>query len=224
MLEATSPLHTLFFGIIMKTRYLFSVGLGILIGVMLIAFVSTKSARPPEFQGSLIEPPTPAKDFLLHDQYGRPFQLSEQKGKVVLLFFGYTFCPDVCPTTLIAFKNIREALGDQAQHVVFVFVTVDPNRDTPEQLKSHLNLFSSDIIGLTDESDILSQVWTDYYVDPQIEPGANTAGYLVDHSGRVFVIDHQGNLRLTFPFGMTSEEMLQDIETLLAEKPKINGN
>ena len=201
----------------MKTRYILLLGVGILLGVGLIALVSTRAPRPTEFQGSLIDPPIPAKDFILHDQNGEPFSLSGQRGKVVLLFFGYTFCPDVCPTTLVAFQKMSEALGDQGEQVAFVFVTVDPNRDTPEQLKKHLALFSPDIYGLTDDPEPLGAVWADYYVEPKIQPGANTAGYLVEHPSRVYVIDQEGNLRLTFPFGMTAEAMLEDVQHLLDE-------
>lgn len=199
----------------MKTRYVLLLGIGIFLGVALIALVSTRAPRPVEFQGSVIEPPIPAKDFTLHDQNGDPFTLSGQHGKVVLLFFGYTFCPDVCPTTLVAFQKISESLGDQADQVAFVFVTVDPNRDTPEQLKKHLALFSPDIYGLTDDPEPLEAAWADYYVDPKIQPGANTAGYLVEHPSLVYVIDKQGNLHLTFPFGMTAEAMLADVQALL---------
>lgn len=216
VLEAIST-HSFFSESIMKTRDLVLLGLGILLGIALIALVSTRTAPLPEFQGSLIEPSSPAKDFLLHDQNGQPFRLSDQRGKVVLLFFGYTFCPDVCPTTLVAFQKIHEALGAQSEEVAFVFVTVDPNRDTPAQLKSHLALFSPDFIGLTDEQAPLSAVWADYFIQPEIRPGANTAGYLVEHTTRVYVIDRAGHLRLTFPFGQTAEAMLQDVQRLLEE-------
>lgn len=200
-----------------KIRSLLLLGLGVFLGVFLIARVSTQAGKPPAFQGSLIEPLTPAKDFLLYDQNGQAFRLSEQRGKVVLLFFGYTFCPDVCPPTLVAFQKIAEGLGEQASEVAFVFVTVDPDRDTPEQLKTHLALFSPDIIGLTGDPDSLSTVWADYYIQPAIEPGANTAGYMVEHTSRVYVIDRDGNLRLTFPFGLSAGAMLQDVQTLLDE-------
>lgn len=199
----------------MKLRAYALLGVGILLGILLIALVSTRTAPPPNFQGSLIDPPVPAKDFELHDQNGQPYRLSDQRGKVVLLFFGYTFCPDVCPATLVAFREIHDGLGQDAEKVDFVFVTVDPNRDTPEQLKNHLALFSPAFIGLTDDPETLSAVWADYYIDPQIVPGAGAAGYTVDHSSRVYVIDQQGDLRLTFPFGLSSEAMLQDIKTLL---------
>jgi len=202
----------------MKIRSLTLLGLAVLVGFLLIAIVSTQTGKAPNFQGSLIEPPTPAKDFLLHDQHGQPFHLSDQRGKVVLLFFGYTFCPDVCPATLVSFKKIREGLGNHANQVKFVFVTVDPDRDTPEQLKTHLGLFSPDFVGLTDDLNQLETVWADYFIDPQKQPGAGTAGYLVEHTTRLYVIDQQGNLRLTFPFGLSYEAMLQDVQQLLNEK------
>jgi protein SCO1/2 len=201
----------------MNTRYFILLGIGILLGIAMVALVSTRMAPPPDFQGSLIDPPIPAKDFLLHDQNGQPFRLSDHRGKVVLLFFGYTFCPDVCPATLVAFQKISEALDTEAEQVAFVFITVDPNRDTPEQLKTHLALFSPTFYGLTDEPEPLETVWADYFVQPSIQPGANTAGYLVEHTSRVYVIDKDGNLRLTFPFGMATEAMTQDVQNLLGE-------
>ena len=192
-------------------------GLAALAGFLLIGLVSTQTSKPPEFNGSLIEPSIPGKDFSLHDQHGQPFRLSDQRGKVVLLFFGYTFCPDVCPTTLIAFKQISEGLGSRSDQVAFVFITVDPDRDTPEQLKTHLTLFSPALVGLTDDVAQLETVWKDYFINPQKQPGAGTAGYLVEHTGRVYVIDREGDLRLTFPFGLSSEAMLQDVQHLLEE-------
>ncbi len=202
----------------MKTRSFVFLGIALLLAVLLIALVSTQAAKPPVFQGSVIEPPTQAKEILLHDQHGQPFQLSDQRGKVVLLFFGYTFCPDVCPATLVAFRQIHEKLSERANEIAFVFVTVDPDRDTPEQLNTHLALFSPDFIGLTDDLPQLETAWANYFVDPKKQPGAGQAGYTVEHTSRVYVIDQAGNLRLTFPFGMSSEAMTQDVLTLLDEK------
>lgn len=201
----------------MKARSLFLLGIGVLLGVLLIALVSTRAAPSPEFQGSLINPPVPATDFLLTDQQGMPFRLSDQRGKVVLVFFGYTFCPDVCPATLVDFKWIQNELGDRAGEVQFVFITVDPQRDTAAQLKTHLAAFSPAFIGLRGDPEVLSQVWQAYGVSPEIRPGAGVAGYLVDHAARVFVIDRRGNLRLTFPFGLGAEAMYLDVVQLLDE-------
>jgi len=192
-------------------------GFTALAGFILIAVVSTQSAKPPVFQGSLIDPPILAKDFLLHDQNGQPFRLSDQHGKVVLLYFGYTYCPDVCPATLVDFKRIREGLGDRVNEVEFVFITVDPDRDTTDQMKNYLGGFAPNFIGLRDEPPVLQQVWADYGIAPQKQPGAGTAGYLVDHPARVYVIDRSGNLRLTFPFGLAAEAMLHDVLVLFAD-------
>jgi len=98
------------------------------------------TAGTPSFRGTVLDPPQAVQDFTLTDQNGQPFRLSDQKGNVVLLLFGYTFCPDVCPTTLGTWKRVYEALGADAKNVRFVFVTVDPDCDKPERLKQHVEL------------------------------------------------------------------------------------
>ena len=116
------------------------------------------------FQGSLIDPPVPAADFELTDQYGKPFRLSDQQGKIVFIFFGYTNCPDVCPVTLSDFMKIKQQLGEQAPDVKFVFITVDPERDGQEHLRKYLQRIDPDFIGLSGEHADLERVWDDYGV------------------------------------------------------------
>lgn len=172
------------------------------------------------YQGSLIDPPVPAIDFTLTDQYGEPFRLSEQKGNVVLIFFGYTHCPDVCPITLSEFRLIKRELGENASRVRFVFVTVDPERDTREAIRSYLKNFDSEIIGLTGTQEQLKQVWSDYWVYAEKQETGSAAGYLVDHTARVYAIDTEGNLLLTYPFGMEIEKLISDVEYLLQERTR----
>ena len=109
----------------------------VIAGIFVVAMVamvlfSQSAGNEYHFQGSRIDPPIAAPDFTLTQANGEEFQLSEQRGKVVLIFFGYTFCPDVCPTTLAEYKVIHEELGEAAEQVEFVYITVDPERDTPE--------------------------------------------------------------------------------------------
>lgn len=193
------------------------IGVGVLVGVAL-ALIGWQVFNPYQYQGSLIEPPIPAADFELTDQHGDGFRLSDQQGKVVLIFFGYTHCPDVCPVTLSEFLRVKEALGEQAGQVRFVFVTVDPERDTPQRLGQHLQNFDPDFIGLTGERAALEQVWADYGVYAARAETDSAAGYLVDHTARIYAIDKQGNWRLTYPFGMEVEKLIQDVIHLVAEK------
>src|SRR3972149_9089604 len=133
------------------------VSLGAILGTELFA-------RPSVFQGSLIVPSVPAQDFTFTDQYGQPFELSDQQGKVILMFFGYTNCPDVCPLTLADFKQLKSQLGEAAEQVSFVFITVDPERDTQERIKEYLANFDPAIVGLTGEHHELEHIWQDYGV------------------------------------------------------------
>jgi protein SCO1/2 len=169
------------------------------------------------YQGSLIDPPVPAADFELTDQHGQTFRLSDQRGKVVLIFFGYTHCPDVCPVTLSEFKQIKSKLGNQVDDISFVFITVDPERDTLEKLGDHLANFDAGFIGLSGDRSSLEEVWMSFGVYQAKQETGSAAGYLVDHTARVYAIDVDGNWRLTYPFGMESDKLFQDVRHLIQE-------
>ena len=194
------------------------IGIGALIGLAAILGVWQVAERNYTYQGSLIDPPAVAADFELVDQNGQPFRLSDQHSQVVLIFFGYTNCPDVCPVTLSDFRRVKQQLGDQAGDVRFVFITVDPERDSQERLKAYLQGFDPAFVGLSGEPDTLQPVWTDYGVLVEKQETASAAGYLIDHTARVYAIDRQGNWRLTYPFGMEPEKMARDVAHLLKEK------
>lgn len=176
------------------------------------------ACTPAGFRGSAIEPALPAVDFQLTDTSGSTFQLSDHQGDVVLLFFGYANCPDFCPTTLAEYKNIHEQLGERAADVRFVFVTVDPDRDSPAAIDQFVHAFDPSFIGLTGTEEQLQLVWQGYFVGriPQVVEDSDLA-YLVSHATRIYVVDKAGNLRLTFPFGMGVADMTHDINLLLAE-------
>lgn len=187
-----------------------------MLGVALILTGWQYIQLPYTFRGSLIDPPVQAADFELSDQHGQPFRLSDQDGQVVLLFFGYTHCPDVCPLTLSDFKLIKSDLGDQADRVRFVFVTVDPERDTREVIGQYMQNFDPDFIGLTADRATLEQVWKDYGVYQAKQDVGSAAGYLVDHTARTYLVDQQGNWRLTYPFEMEYGDISKDIRYLLS--------
>ncbi len=190
--------------------------IGLILVLVSVLLVSCNTAYT--YQGSLIDPPVEAADFTLTEQDGSGFTLSEQQGKVVLIFFGYANCPDVCPTTLADFKRVHEALGDQADDVKFVFITVDPERDTPEIIANYVSAFNTDFVGLSGTEAELQPVWDAYYVVRNKIESDSALGYLMEHSARVMVIDRQGNLRMTFPFGMAPEAITEDVQHLLAEE------
>jgi protein SCO1/2 len=193
----------------MKSKLLLLV-VGAAAGLALAAAGQGWFARPYAFQGSYIEQAVAAPDFALTDQNAQPYQLSAQHGSVVLLFFGYTSCPDVCPATLTAFKQVRAELGAAADQVQFVMVTTDPQVDTAPKLAGFLSEINPTVRGLTGSRAELEPVWADYgvYVAPVV-PGA------IDHSARIYAVDLQGNLRLTFPADMAPADMAQDVQQLL---------
>jgi protein SCO1/2 len=168
------------------------------------------------FRGTLLDPPPPVQDFTLTDQHGQPFRLSDHQGQVVLLFFGYTFCPDVCPVTLGIWKRVHEALGEDARQVRFVFITVDPERDTPERLRQYLAILNEDFIGLTGMPEVLQPVYQTFGVYFEKDSATESAaGYLVNHTASAFVVDRAGQWRLRHAYGTAAEDILHDIVQLL---------
>lgn len=193
-------------------------GIGVVLGVAIILGAWFIVNRNYTYQGVLIDPPAPAANFTLTDQNGKPFQLSDQRGKVVLIFFGYTNCADVCPITMTEFKKIKAGLGNKASDVEFVFVSVDPERDTPERMKVYVDSFDPGFTGLTGERAALEPVWKAYGVYVEKQAPDSSGGYEVNHPTRTYVIDVKGNWRLNYPFGTDANILVEDILHLLQEK------
>ena len=163
----------------------------------------------PSLRGSVIDPPLPAAEIKLTDSTGQPFSLSRQRGKVILVFFGYTNCPDECPLTMANLKLAVEALGADASRAVVLMVTTDPERDTPEAMRSFLDRFNTEFRGLTGPLEDLEGVWKDYGVT--VMDGGET------HSNYVYVIDESGNLVETILADAGPADIAADIQALLDE-------
>jgi protein SCO1/2 len=173
-------------------------------------------AASPAFRGGSLDPPRAAPEVVLRAHDGTEFRLSRYRGDVVVLNFGYTFCPDVCPTTLAELAQVRARLGAAAARVRVAFVTVDPERDVPERLRAYMQAFDRTFVGLTGTPEQLAAVQKAYgVVARKHTPRGTSAAYLVDHSAAVYVIDPDGRLRLTFPFGTSIDDMSHDIGLLL---------
>ena len=196
------------------------VGLGIFVVVGFAALITFLFARPDEFRGTTYTEPYPvAPEFELTRANGEPFQLSEQRGKIVLLFFGYTSCPDVCPTTMAELKQALDRLSPHnLEDVQVVFITVDPERDTPERVQEYVNHFNDGFIGLSGEPDELAKIWNDYGVYREIVEGTSAAGYLVNHTARVTMIDQDGNLRVSFDFETPVDDLVHDMQLILKKE------
>lgn len=188
--------------------------------------VNTKSGFPDlddynlKFHGSPIDPPIAAPDFTLDftldDQTGRSFRLSNQRGNLVVLFFGYTSCPDVCPATLAQFRQVKNGLGPDAERVRFVYVTIDPERDTSEHLRTYVERFDPTFYGLSGTKEALQDVWADYdvYVNKVAMPDS-PLGYSVDHSVLAHVIDTDGQIVGFYPFNIPPQYVTRDLKRLL---------
>lgn len=174
-------------------------------------------APPAGLRGAAYDEPfPPAPEIELTRENGSKFRLSEMRGNVVLLFFGYTACPDVCPTTMAELKTAVDELGEEkAKHVKVVFVTVDPQRDSPERLQEYLNHFHKDFIGLTGTEPELAKVWGAYGIFREITDAESAAGYGVDHTARVTLIDINGNLRTSFGLDTPVDDIVHDVNFLL---------
>lgn len=188
---------------------------GVLAGLMIAGGLVL--TQPYTYNGSLIDPAIPAPDFVLQQAGGEEYRLSEQRGKAVVMFFGYTTCPDVCPATLAEMKQVRANLMDKDERVDYLFITVDPERDTPERMQQYLAGFDQTFIGLSAPLDVLEEVYAGYGVYRAVSEESSAAGYLVDHTSRVYVVDPSGGLRLTYPFGTAPEDIAADLRQLLKE-------
>src|SRR5690606_10801736 len=179
----------------------------------------TPTAGETSFYGATLDPPRAAPDFALIDQHGNEFRLSDYQGDVVGLFFGYTSCPDVCPGTLAQYRHVKRTLGQEAERVQFVFVSVDPEHDTRQRLYEYINLFDPEFKGLTGDLDALEAVWRAYgvYIEKVEAPPGSSVGYLVNHTAVSYVVDASGQLRLIHFYGMPDDQVIHDLRLLLEE-------
>jgi protein SCO1 len=174
------------------------------------------SKQPAQFDSVDITGADYAKDFHLTDASGKPRTLADYHGKVVLLFFGYTQCPDVCPTTMADLKNVMQTLGPDADRVQVLFVTLDPARDTPELLAQYVPGFDSRFVGLraADEA-ATAQTAKDFKVFYQKVDGKTPDGYTLDHTAGTYVFDPDGRVRLFIRQGQTAQAISHDVKLLL---------
>jgi len=156
-----------------------------------------------------------AKDFALTDHNGKPRTLQDFRGKIVMVFFGYTQCPDVCPTSMVEMVNIKQLLGPDGDKLQGLFVTVDPERDTPELLKAYMENFDPTFLALYTTPDKLAALTKDFKVYYKKVPGPTPTSYTMDHTAGSYVYDTEGRLRLFTRYGTKPELTAADIRLLL---------
>jgi protein SCO1 len=201
----------------MDRRILFFFGV---LAALMIGIAVYQANLPPALNGGVIEPPKPMPDFTLQSASG-PVSLSDFRGKLVVVFFGFTNCTDVCPLTLAAFRQAFTELGDQAMDVQVLFISVDHRRDTPEVVHGYTSNFHPDFIGLAGSKQQIDQVTRDfgvyYELGEPLEGDDDHAhgAYNVEHTTTVQVLDRQGNLVLTWSYGMPPDKLASDLKVLL---------
>jgi protein SCO1/2 len=173
------------------------------------------SGGGPAFRSTDITGAELGRDFKLIDHNGQPRTLADFRGKVLVVFFGFTHCPDVCPITLSELARALKRLGADAQRVQVVMITVDPERDTPEVLKQYVTALDPGFLGLTGDPQAIAETARDFKVFYQKSPGATPQAYSVDHSSGTFVYDPAGRLRLLVGYGQGADVFAHDIGQLL---------
>lgn len=186
----------------------------VLVLLLVAGIAITQSLLPPTLRGTVIEPPKPMPDFTLQSING-PVSLSDFRGKIVVLYFGYTSCPDVCPTTLANLRRALNDLGEKADQVQVILVAVDWQKDTPERVASYLSAFHPDFVGLSGTQAQIDAVTKDFFIFYQINPPDENGYYTVDHTATTQVLDREGRLMLTWPYGLSADELLEDLKVLV---------
>jgi protein SCO1/2 len=171
----------------------------------------------PKFTGSDVTGAGFGKDFALTDATGKPRTLADFRGKVVIVFFGYTHCPDVCPTTLAELAEMMKRLGPDADRVQVLFVTVDPERDTPALLAQYVPAFDKRFLGLYGNADALAATAKEFKVVYQKQPGPTPGTYTMDHSAGTYLYDPEGRLRVYMSYGQGADAFTHDVRVLLKQ-------
>lgn len=188
---------------------------GLLIGMGLVALWGIPRLTPHAFHGTLLQSPSEAHDFTLTSNTGQQVSLSDFRGKLVLLYFGYTFCPDVCPTTLAEIAAAMKILGKNAGDVQVIMISVDPERDTPAKLAEYVAHFDPRFLGVTGTPEKIAEIATLYGIFYQKNEGSDATGYLIDHTATVTVVDQDGHVKLVLPFGTGAKDIADDLTYLI---------
>ena len=193
-----------------------AVGAAAIVGTAPAHAAASATGAAPALKAGVFDPPAPAPAFVLRGSDGsNDVGPARFKGRVVLMSFGFTHCPAVCPTTLATLAHARKELGGAAADVQVLFVTVDPERDDAARLKAYVAAFDSSFVGATGRPDALAAVRKQYGVTANKVAMGET--YAVDHTSSVYVIDRQGRLRAMMPYGRSAKDYVHDLRVLLAQ-------
>ncbi len=181
-----------------------------------------QEVSPPSYadqlRGAVFNPPRSLDDFTFTSTEGEPFSLSDHQGQVILLYFGYRTCPDFCPTTFAELKRVYTELNEPADKLKIAFVTVDPERDTIENMTLYTHAFHQDFIGLRDDSAALQQLMRELgVVVEKRQLGDSSLSYLIDHTVSVFLIGVDGRLEVQYLYGTDYQDIVHDLRLILGD-------
>jgi protein SCO1 len=201
----------------MSVRRLASFLTSALAFALVVACAALAGCAPdgPKFQSSDVTGSTFGRNFDLIDATGKPRTLADYRGKAVVIFFGYTQCPDVCPTTLAELAEVMKRLGPDAERVQVLFVTVDPERDTQDLLANYVPAFDPRFMGLYGDAAATERTAKEFRIIYQKQPGATPGSYTMDHSAGTYIFDPQGRLRLYVSYGQGPDVFAHDLRELL---------
>ncbi len=206
---------------IRKIAFVALIALAAISGVLVAKFIVDPPQYTPISQsgGMVVSNPRQIPDYPLVDMNGQPFKLSQLRGRSVLIFFGYTFCPDVCPLTLAELKQIKALLGPKATDVAVLYVSVDPERDTPEVLKRYIGAFDPDFLSATSDIETVRRFATEFGAAfEKQKPAGTSASYLVAHTSFTYLLDRDGRWRMTFAFKTPVEEVARETLRITQER------
>ena len=182
------------------------------------ALLAACSSEAPKFRSTDITGADFGKELALTGHDGKPRSLADFRGKLVVLSFGYTHCPDICPTTLADMAAVMKQLGSDAARVQVLFVTVDPERDTPDILANYVPAFDPGFLGLSGDAAATQRAAKEFKIFYEKRQGGAPGVYTVDHSGQSYVLDAQGRLRLFVRHDRIAQDLAEDLRTLLKGK------
>lgn len=188
-------------------------GVGVIALIMLLTAPLTGCDRG--FAGMAIDPPKPMPAFTFTRVDGTSFSTAPAAGQYTVLFFGYTHCPDICPTTMADFVRVKQTLGDEAARVRFVLISVDPDRDTPQVTTDYARKFDPSFIGVSADPMTTAAILQAYGIASAPEVSSDHAAHLVSHSSQVHLLDDQGLLIALYPQGTPWQSLAKDLERLL---------
>ena len=193
--------------------------LSVLFAMFTLAGCDKPVVQPPKFQLTDVTGANFGKSLELTDHNGQRRTLADYKGKVIVLFFGFVQCPDVCPITLAELAKVAKDLGADAAKLQVLFVTLDPERDTRDVLKQYVPAFNPTFIGLSGDLEATARAAKEFKIYFQKKPPEKGGGYTVDHSAGSYILDQQGRLRLFAQYGTGAPVLLNDIRSLLTHEP-----